>query len=273
MPSRTPYMLVQPSGPSVPVIAHVPHASTYIPEAAAREFVADSAVLAREVIRLTDWHADQLFSWVLDLGGMLLVNTLSRLVFDPERFSDDAVEPMAAVGQGVVYTRTTEGEPLADITPASRAARISEFYEPYHAGFDAAVGDLLDRFGMAVILDCHSFATEPLPSEPDQSPGRPDICIGTDTQHTPGALVEGLENGFRSERLTVERDRPFSGTIVPLRYVGDARISSVMIEVRRGLYCNESTGQRNDRFDSMRSVLERVIAPVVLETIGAHPTT
>jgi N-formylglutamate deformylase len=37
---------------------------------------------------------------------------VSRLVVDPERFTDDAREPMARKGMGVIYTRTASGEPL-----------------------------------------------------------------------------------------------------------------------------------------------------------------
>jgi N-formylglutamate amidohydrolase len=266
-----PYKIVIRDAQRAPVIAHVPHAATFIPEAAHRAFVIDAAALDRELVRVTDWHADHLFSWVLDEGGLLFVNTVSRLAFDPERFVDDAEEPMSAVGQGAVYTRTTDGEPLADISPALRATRIEELYEPYHEGLTGAVGSLLGRFGMAIILDCHSFPTEPLPSEQDQNPHRPDICIGTDAVHTPPELAEDLEQRFRAEGVTVARNRPFAGTIVPLEYLGrDRRVISVMIEVRRGLYCDEATGERNERFDAVRSMLERAVAPAVGAAIRAR---
>ncbi|MHB8870626.1 MAG: N-formylglutamate amidohydrolase [Thermoleophilia bacterium] len=181
-----PFEIVGPSNPRTPIIAHVPHASTVVPPRVRQESILLSeADLGRELVRLTDWHCDHLFAWVLELGGCLFVNGLSRLVFDPERFLDDEEEPMAAVGQGVVYTHTTDGARLATISDGEREARIRDLYEPYHKGLTALVASTLKRFGTALLLDCHSFPSIPLQSEPDQNPRRPDISIGTDPFHTP----------------------------------------------------------------------------------------
>ena len=247
-----------------PIIAHIPHAATEIPQHLRQSIVLGDADLHQQIIKLTDWHTEALFSWVSDLGGRLFVNTISRLAFDPERFVDDASEPMARVGQGAFYTQTTDGAVLARFSEADRQSRVKELYEPYHAGLTALVASTLETHGCAVILDCHSFATVPLPSEPDQSPNRPDICIGTDPFHTPEPITRGLLEGFRAEGLSVAVDAPFAGTLVPLAYLGmDQRVISVMIEVRRGLYCDESTGATLSGFDAFRTLLERVIRPVL----------
>ncbi len=122
----------------------------------------------------------------------------------------------------------------------------------------------LARFGRCLVLDCHSFATIPLPSEPDQAPGRPDVCIGTDPFHTPPSLVSALAAALRREGFSVAVDRPFAGALVPLRWLWrDARVSAVMLEVQRGLYCDERTGEA---LPSMRGVsrrLERAVAEAV----------
>ena len=253
------------------IIAHVPHAWPTIPAPARSQFLLSDDELRRELIRITDWHADRLFSWVTGLGGTMFVNTVSRLVFDPERFRSDADEPMAAVGQGVVYTKTTQGERLRDLTHEARQAIVRELYEPYHEGLSALVGAKLRDFGECVILDCHSFATVPLPSESSQRTPRPDICVGTDSYHTPPALADALERTFAQEGLVVQRDDPFSGTIVPLDYYRlDPRVMSVMIEVRRGLYCDEDTGQPNADFDVVRDKVRRAVADALRASV-THP--
>ncbi len=90
---------------------------------------------------------------------------------------------------------------------------------------------------------------------------RPDICIGTDPFHTPAEMAEALERAFTAEGLVVSRDTPFSGTMVPLEYYRrDARVKSVMIEVRRGLYCDEETGEPNGEFERVRGMVERAVA-------------
>ena len=68
---------------------------------------------------MTDHHTDALFACVLERGGVALVNRLSRLVVDPERFPDDNQESMATVGMGAVYARTHDGRPLRLVSSAS----------------------------------------------------------------------------------------------------------------------------------------------------------
>ena len=241
-----------------------------MPPQVRQDIVLDDSDLRRELARLTDWHVDALFSFVLELGGSLFLNRLSRLVFDPERFVDDEAEPMAAVGQGIVYTKTTEGSVLATISAKERESRIRRFYVPYHEGLTALVAATVERFGMAIILDCHSFASIPLPSEPDQSLDRPDICIGSDAFHTPAALAQRLLQAFGAEGLRVQLDHPFAGTLVPLQFLGlDSRVQSVMIEVRRGLYCDESTGERSLNFEAARAVVERAVTAAVASALRA----
>jgi len=270
-PTTAPFAVSAPRGTPIPLIAHVPHAATYVPDRVRRCIVLSDAELRCEIARLTDWHVDRLFSWVPDLGGEVFASTLARVAFDPERFRDDAREPMVAVGQGVVYAGTTLLDKLADITAEEREWRLVHWYDPYHEAFEARVTALLERFGRVLILDCHSFASVPLPSEPSQRPHRPDVCIGTDDLHTPPELVRALEDSLQAEGLVVSRDDPFTGTIVPMRYLGaqGERVGSVMIEVRRGLYCNEANGEPTAAFDDIRRALERAVGGVVAAFVGA----
>ena len=243
-----------------PILGHVPHAATIIPARERRGIHLDDAALAAELLRLTDAHADRLYAWIRDLGGTLLVNRVSRLVVDPERFPDDAAEAMARVGQGAVYTRTTDGEPLRAIDVQERSRLMARWYEPYHAALEGLVAAMLDVFGACLVIDAHSFATVPLPSEGDQEPDRPDVCLGTDPFHTPRALVAGLVAALRGEGFRVAVDRPFSGSLVPQRWYGvDPRVTSIMLEVRRGTYMDERTGEPLEGFDDVASRLRRAV--------------
>lgn len=273
--SRAPFEIVPARGPRLPVVAHVPHAGTHIPHDVRRDLLLDDHALHEELVRMTDWHTDSLFSWLPDMGVPAFVNRTSRLVLDPERFTDDAQEPAAAVGQGVVYTRTASGEPLRHPDPAARAALLERYHRPYHAALTALVAETVERSGSCLVLDCHSFASVPLPSEPDQSPDRPDICIGTDRFHTPPALADRLEAAIALEGFLVRRDSPFTGALVPLRYHGhDRRVSAVMVEVRRGTYCDETTGAPLPTFDAVRAAIARAVATVLVpeRAAGNAPT-
>lgn len=254
------YKIVPPDGPRSPLIVHVPHASTFIPEDARKHFVVDDETLQREIIRLTDWHVDVLFGWAPQLGGSMFVSEVSRLVFDPERFADDEQEPAARFGQGVVYTHMSDGRQLAEISAEERARRIRSLYEPYHKAMTGLVRDKLAEFGRCLILDCHSYPRVPLPTETGDSSVRPDICVGTDEFHTPVQLIEALVEAMRVEGFSVEVNAPFEGTLVPTEFwQKDSRVQSVMIEVRRDLYCDEETGELLDSFLSVRAKVRRSV--------------
>lgn len=268
--AETAFEVIAPTGPRAPVVVHLPHASTAIPDDVRRELLLTDRSLTVELCRLTDWHTDELFAGLREVGATLFVNRLSRLVFDPERFLDETAEPMAARGQGVVYWQGSELQPIRQASAGLRSSRVSELYQPYHAALDALVGQLLREFGACTVIDGHSFATRPLPSEIDQSPDRPDICIGTDDVHTPMALAEALETGFAAEGLRVARDTPFAGTFVPSGfYRVDARVRSVMVEMRRGLYIDEATAQKLPTFDDVAMIVARVVTA----TLASYSTT
>lgn len=255
------YEVLAAAGRRRPIVAHVPHASTRIPDEFRAAILLSDEVLAHELVRMTDWHTERLFAGVRELGASMFVNRLSRLVVDPERFADDEHEPSAAYGQGAVYTRTSDGAELRRPSPAERQALIDRVYVSYHAALTALVAETVEAFGECLVLDCHSFGSAPLPSETDQSPDRPDICIGTDAFHTPADLALHIEAAFAAQGFRVTRDSPFTGALVPLRYYGtDPRVTAVMVEVNRRLYCDEATGEPLAVFADVGAAVCRAIA-------------
>jgi N-formylglutamate amidohydrolase len=258
------FIVLPARGPGRAIVGHVPHASTAIPADERASLLPDDAALHAELLRLTDHHTDRLYDWVRDLGGRLLVNGVSRLVVDPERFPDDAAEPMAAVGQGAVYTRTSTGAPLRGLDDAERSRLLDRWYAPYHAALGALVAETLAVSGTCLVLDLHSFATVPLPHEPDADPDRPDVCLGTDPFHTPRTLVADLRASLEAAGFRVAVDRPFAGSLVPLRWYGtDPRVRSVMLEVRRGTYMDEATGEPLAVFDEVAGRLAGAVGRVL----------
>lgn len=191
-----------------------------------------------------------------------IVFPVSRLVVDVERFEDDADEPMAERGMGVIYTATSDFMPLRKSPNLlAREALLDQFYRPHHK----RLGELVDQELAAgcdrvLILDCHSFPPTPLPYESVQIPVRPDICIGTDGFHTPAVITQALVTHFQSKGYVVGLNTPFSGSIVPLTYYQkDPRVSSVMIEINRALYLNTLTGQKSSGFMKVRGDISEAV--------------
>jgi len=224
--------------------------------------VLSDAELEAELIRMTDSYTDELFD-LSDCVANTILFPVSRLVLDPERFVDDAQERMSRKGMGVVYTHTSSGCPLRRDLPVpleDRQLLIRQYYEPHHEKLTRAVEDALACSGRCLILDCHSFPSVPLPFEFEQSPLRPDICLGTDVYHTPGWLTESAATLFSEENFRVELNKPFPGALVPMDYYRKVpNVWSLMIEVNRGWYMDEATGTRSGQFDSFRTVLQSVL--------------
>jgi len=91
----------------VPLVLHIPHASLVIPDDALSDYVVSRAMLDEHLARSTDHFTDELFTNVpsstTDERIAVVRHEVSRLTVDPERFEDDAREPMAACGLGVLY--------------------------------------------------------------------------------------------------------------------------------------------------------------------------
>ena len=210
---------------------------------------------------MTDWYTDILFD-VEDVKQ--LVYPVSRLVCDPERFSDDVLESMASKGMGAIYTKTSAGTMLRNkLSPQERQDLLERFYAPHHAALEAMVQEELKIQGFCLIIDCHSFSSVPLPHETDQRIDRPHLCIGTDDFHTPKWLLRSIEESTASSGWIVEINRPFSGTIVSMNaYKKDPRVISVMLELNRSLYMNEASGERSADFSQCRNDVDAVLRSI-----------
>jgi len=249
--------------PSPSVVLHIPHSATRIPATVRDRLTISEPEIAAELLAMTDWFTDELFATTRPAAR--IVFPVSRLVVDPERFTDDAAEVMAARGMGVIYTKTSQGAVLRDSpTSAERAQMLTDYYTPHHKLLTDVVNRALMVHGKCLVIDCHSFASKPLPYELDQDDDRPDICPGTDDVHTPSALFAHVSSIFTSSGYSVAKDRPFSGALVPaLHYRTNPNVESIMIELNRGLYMNEAEGTRNAGFarlgDRLGQFLDRLV--------------
>ena len=90
-----------------------------------------------------------------------------------------------------------------------------------------------------MIIDVHSYPAVALPYERHADIARPPICLGVDDIHTPDWLLDAARAAL-SAVGECRVDEPFQGTYVPLRHFRhDARVASIMIEIRRDVYSRE----------------------------------
>ncbi len=237
----------------IPFIIHIPHSSAHFPFFDG--YVVDPPILESELLKLTDWHTEDLFN-VPHMEHLIVRADFSRIFCDVERFEDDAQEFMAKFGMGVLYEKTDAGILLRDVYPKLREQILREYYRPHHQRLSQAVSLQLKDFNEARIIDAHSFSNIPFLRDLDKSPERPDICLGTDEFHTPPEWVDFAEKYFQRKHFSLAINRPYSGTIVPLKYFRkDKRVKSMMVEINRDLYLEEGTTKKSRRYNETKAMI------------------
>jgi N-formylglutamate deformylase len=218
----------------LPIVAHIPHAGTEIPDAVRDQFLPYPGELWREVAMVTDWYTDELFG----LPGIASTQTpISRVVSDLERFIDDKREPRAAVGQGVIYSHDTLGQSIRrELSDEEHRALLDNYYLPWHLKLEMDIEQQLGRWGQCLLLDCHSFPAEPLENQAPYEIPLPDICLGIHSANTPQWLIESCHRRFLERGYSVSVDFPYAGCLVPDRFEGNKQVPAVMLEINRRLY-------------------------------------
>jgi len=181
---------------------------------------------------------------------------------DPERFADDDDEPMAQRGMGAVYRSRRDGRPLrrTDFSSEDRGRIMTDLYEPYHGALEHLASAMLEQFDRCLLVDLHSFPRSALPYE-DATLVRPHVCIGFDDAHVDELLRDRWAAEIRARGLEVGFNTPFAGSLVPTRfYRRDARVRSLMIELRRDLYMDETTGDKVAAFAESLTLVTSLLA-------------
>lgn len=216
------------------VILNIPHSSTNVPEWAVKDMLISAAELDLLLDFMTDKDVDKIWGFVPAESKQ--VATVSRLIVDTERYRNDADEPMSLKGMGLYYTHTPDGKMFRNRTQDAYAKCLS-YYDEYHLSLATKVKKCVAEHGRCVILDCHSFHDGMNYTGFD--PGTyPDVCIGVNGRVD--AIAQFVIDVFRSAGYSVRINEPFSGSLVPLEYLNDNRVTSVMIELNRRIYDGDS---------------------------------
>ncbi|MEB0001907.1 N-formylglutamate amidohydrolase [Cryobacterium sp. RTC2.1] len=219
-----------------PVILHAPHGGRSIPAEYLHSYVISPAELEAEKDIMTDHFTEVLAESVT--GASAMINGLSRFAVDVERFPDDS-EELNAVGMGVLYTHGSRRQLIRRVAADEREPLLA-YYADYSARFTALVDATLAVHGRAVIIDVHSYSEHELPYELHGGGFRAPLCVGSEPFHASVALLDAVAESFSG--LETRANTPFAGAYVPLKHhQTNARVSSVMLEIRRDVYLTEAT--------------------------------
>ena len=277
-PRNAPFVRLGPPSAASPVVLSVPHAGRdYSPR-----LLSASRLTRRHLESLEDRLVDRLIEPALATGVTAIVARRPRAEIDlnrDEREVDPAIiappPPSRAVlptartrgGLGLIPARITGAGPIwqQPIESSELYRRITEIHRPYHAALAEALEAARDRYGLAILLDCHS-----MPPRPDRGSCQAEVIFGDlhGTTISPDLLEAALRisraSGFRSVC-----NIPYAGGYITARHGRPATgVHALQIEIDRSLYlCRElrNPGKGFARTARLLASLTAAIAGKALE--------
>lgn len=223
------------------LLISVPHAGIGLPSGLHSRLSQDASLLPD-----TDWFVDRLYSFATALGAGMLVARTSRLVVDLNRPADD--QPLYGAAQtqlmtGVVPMQCFSGSavylPGQEPPEAEIAARLEQYWQPYHQRLQAALNQVCARHGHAVLLDAHSIRAE-VPLLFDGV--LPDLNLGSNGGRSAAAdLLDSATACLRSASWSVVVDGRFKGGFITRHYgQPEQRVHALQLEIAQHCYMQES---------------------------------
>ena len=269
------FEVLTPSVVTVPLVFNSPHSGAVYPPA----FLAASRLDPMTLRKSEDCFVDALFGAATDFGAPLLRAHFPRAFLDvnrkpyeldPRMFDGrlpsfiNARSMRVAGGLGTIARIVGDQQEIyARKLPVSEAlARIDGLYKPYHRALRQLLQDQHRRFGLAILIDCHSMPSTGAHREEGQ---RADIVLG-DRFGTSAApfFVEQIEEALRSRGYRVGRNRPYAGGFITEHYGNPAQsVHAIQIEVNRGLYMDERSLTKSDGFAALKADLNGMIASLI----------
>lgn len=272
--AATAYNLRRPKERSTSVVFASPHSGRDYPMSFLRKSVLDEV----QIRSSEDVFVDQLFRTAPDFGAPLLTALAPRSFVDlnraPEELDQALIEgvrrishnPRVASGLGVIPRVVANGRAIyrGKITLDEAHHRISRYWRPYHDMLQTLLDESQNRFGEAILIDCHSMPHEALENVGPPGSPRPDIVLGDRFGATAASSVmERVEAAMTNAGFRVARNMPFAGAFIAQHYGRPSRGQhAIQIEIDRGLYLNEATLQPNDNYETLRRTLSSVISEI-----------
>ena len=246
----------------MPVLLSVPHSGRDYPDWLLGLASAGKASLTQ----LEDPLVDRLVWRAVQRGCGAIIARAPRAAIDCNR-AEDEVDPSviegtrrgqvtarARGGLGIVPARTQQHGYLwrRAISRSQLDERIAQAHRPYHAAIVDQLSLLLERFGCALLLDCHSMPPPPA--------GVPPVVFGDCRGRTaePWLSREAMAIAARCGFAAGLND-PFAGGHVIERHAAPARgVQALQIELDRRCYLDQAMRSPGPGFDKAASFIETV---------------
>lgn len=254
--------IVHESRGPLPVLLSVPHSGRDYPD-----WLVENASSGKPALSmLEDPIVDRLVWRALKRGCGAVVARTPRAAVDCNRAEDDIdpsvidgarrgrVTARARGGLGIVPSRTQQHGYLwrRPITHGQLQDRLDQAHRPYHRAIEEQLGLLLDRFGCALLIDCHSM--------PPPAAGVPPVIFGDCRGRTADAWVSREASDIaRICGFEAGLNEPFAGGHVIDRHARPAHnVHAIQLEIDRRCYLDEALREAGPGFDSVAAFVERL---------------
>lgn len=267
-----------PAQPESPVVIAVPHAGRYYAPA----LLADAAVPPLRLRQLEDRYAELLITDAVERGATAFVADHARawidLNRDPREIDPAMITGPVKSGATISSLRTRHGLGLIPcrvgggvhlwrrrFTADEIETRISAFHQPYHDAIGAALRVAQARFGVALLIDCHSMPSiRPLPDLP------PAIVIGDRFGRSASAMLSDLVDAVcRQTGLVVSRNAPYAGGYSLDRHGRPhLGIHALQLEIDRKHYLDGALDRPGEGLAEMRALIARLFQTLHAELVS-----
>jgi len=264
-----PFRVQRPARQTVPFVFASPHSGSCYPA----DFIAASRLTPLALRRSEDAFVDELFSGAPGLGAPLLSARFPRAFLDVNRAPDEIdaamfdAPPKVAIdlptsrvsaGLGVIPRIVRDGAEIYRSRLKAREAeeRLALLYRPYHAALGRLVDETRARFGVAVVIDCHSM--------PSQA-AVPDVVLGDRYGASSTALLtRHAEQAFQLQGFRVARNTPYAGGFTTILHGRrDREVHALQVEINRHLYLDEEHIVKKPRFSEIKARIDHALAALV----------
>jgi N-formylglutamate amidohydrolase len=264
-----PFRIHRPFRQTVPFVFASPHSGRTYPA----HFVAMSRLSAINLRRSEDAFVDELFCGAVALGAPMIAARFPRAYLDANRAPSeidsamfegalpvavDAPSPRVAAGLGVIPRIVRDGAEIyrAKLAPRDAEERLTRLYRPYHAALAALVEETRARFGVAVVIDCHS-----MPS----AAAIPDVVFGDRYGMAAAPIVtRAAELAFEAQGFTHARNAPYAGGYTThIHGRRDRDVHALQVEMNRALYLDEERIAKGPRFEQIHARLVEALTQLV----------
>jgi N-formylglutamate amidohydrolase len=273
----SPFEVVEPVEIETPIVLDSPHSGSRYP----RKFLEASRLDPMTLRRSEDCFVDELVAPCVAIGCPLLRARFPRAYLDVNREPYELDPQMfegrlpdfantrslrVAAGLGAIPRVVGDAQPIyrGPIPVAEGLARIAALHRPYHARLAALVERARQRFGFAILLDCHS-----MPSSSVEGAGC-DIVLGDRFgSSAAGWVLDTLEQTLRDSGLGVRRNKPYAGGYITERHGAPTQgRHAVQIEINRALYMDERRIVKLEKAEDLAKALLNMARALAARAAG-----